>query len=410
MSLMDSLTPDVSCLIGLTAADMAAVAPIPMVHPARWYAAPDESAMAALNGTVVDGRVMAAVEVCGADLGRFMSLVAEDGVPFSDPFRSMFSDDGFYKAPVLDGNRKDYINDRLENALPVVAEDGSVTTVAAGKVRFGHSPETILYLEDLLEWHDRNEGTLVRFRLHDVVTDDGHTLLVAAGGVVPGVTWKQLEQIRHAEVSPEFVEVDESGTLEYIALSMVFYGNTNTSLPARAAKIRSVASKEATMSASTTTAAVQSVRRAEVSPGVTVEVHEAAVAALEDQVTTMGVRVAELESSIADLVSAMMGQIAPGRAHRSMLRTIGDLYEAVAERVRGTYEAPGLTYVWLQDVSIDASQAFFSVMDYEDGSERMFRESFTFDSATEVVSLTGDRAEVDRDVTYVEVIDTGAAI
>lgn len=405
---VDTLTADVSCLVGKTADQMEALAPIPMVHPERWYLPPGDDAIAGLNGTVVDGRVMASIEVCGPDTGRFMSMVAEDGVPFSDPFPSMFGD-GLLTAPTLDGNLKDYVNNRPENAMAVVREDGTVTAISAGKVRFGHSPDTILFLNDLLEWHDREEGTLLRFRLHDV-DHDGRQLLIAAGGVVPGLSWRQLEQVRHAEVSPEFIELDEEGTLQYIALSMVVFGNTNTtlSMAARAARhIRHV--KEAPMSA-TTNPAPPAVAKAGCSCGE--PDLEAARAALDDDAVEarfaalekLVERVDMMEAGIASIVETMMAQISPPGTDRAALKarieTMSGLYEAVSRELDETYGSAG-SWVWLADVSSDRTAAFFGVE--FDGEYHTYRESFTIDLEAATVSLSGDRVEVTREVTFSEV-------
>lgn len=409
---VDTLTADVSCLVGKTADQMEALAPIPMVHPERWYLPPGDDAIAGLNGTVVDGRVMASIEVCGPDTGRFMSMVAEDGVPFSDPFPSMFGD-GLLTAPTLDGNLKGYINNRPENMLAVVREDGTVTAISAGKVRFGHSPDTIVFLNDLLEWHDREEGTLIRYRLHDV-EHDGRQLLIATGGVVPGLSWRQLEQVRHAEVSPEFIELDEDGTLQYIALSMVVFGNTNTtldlSMAARAARhIRHVKEEipMTTTTANSTAAAVAkagcSCNEPEAEPARAAlddDAVEARFAALEK----LAERVDMLEAGMVSVVETMMAQISPPGTDRAALKarieTMSGLYEAVSRKLDETYGSAG-SWVWLADVSADRTAAFFEVE--FDGELHTYRESFAIDLEAATVALSGDRVEVTREVTFSEV-------
>lgn len=236
------MTTDVSCLIGERTAELASASFDMLAIPrAEWYGPPSEAEILTLDGTVLDGRVMAQIVLCGENAGQFQSLVAEDGVPFTNGYEDL-------PFPILAGADSRYINDRLENPLTVVDAAGRQSAIAAGKAGFMHSPDpsepggdAIETVEDLLQWHDREwatvamEAALVRYRLHEVV-HAGRTLLVARGSVVPGLTNGAVWALAQSEVSPEFIPVTDEATgatfLEYVALSHVFHGNTNTSLNA----------------------------------------------------------------------------------------------------------------------------------------------------------------------------------
>lgn len=228
---MDTLAPDATCMIGMTGAELTGPAPIPYVHPAHWYDPPGVDGLAALRANVVDNRVMLAVGICGQDVGRFQSLVAQDGIPFTFPYPDA-------AAPYLIDNNHAFINERYENTVATLAADGTQRNIAAGKGRFGHSSPALTDLGHILAFHDSDNGAMLRFRFHDVVDEDGRVLLVATGGVTSSImtadgtprptTWQDLDQLRQAEVSPEFLRVGSK--LYYLALSIVFSGNTNTDL------------------------------------------------------------------------------------------------------------------------------------------------------------------------------------
>ena len=232
-TLEDNLGADISCLLGVNAADIANdIAPIEFAQDWSWFEAPGDANIEAMRGAVIDNRAMMVVSVCGANIGQAQTLVAEDGVPFTGAYSGL-------PAPVLAGADFRFIHDRPENALQVVGADGEVVAISAGKAGPRHSPDDIESLDALLEWHDRigvdttfsDEGVLFRYRLH-IVEQDGHELLVARGGLVPGIRWADVFQVMQSEVSPEFipVETDDGVYLEYAALSLVFHGNTNTTL------------------------------------------------------------------------------------------------------------------------------------------------------------------------------------
>lgn len=228
-----ALTQDFSCMVGMTAQQMDGSPPIPAVHPAYWYEAPtDANLIKGARDLILDNRVMASITVCGPDVGRFVAVVAEDGVPFWGAYGSTI-------APRLDGHSKAMINDRNENAIPILKADGTLGETAAGKLRFGHSPDFMQTEEELEAFHADEDGALARFRLVDV-RQGSSTLLLAVGGVLPSVringnnrptTWADINQLSNAEVSPEWFETPD-GRMHYMALSIVAEGNTRTTLSA----------------------------------------------------------------------------------------------------------------------------------------------------------------------------------
>lgn len=214
---------DASCLIGRTAEQMAESPPIPALPKAEWF---DPPTQAELNLLAVD-RAMIDVTVCGPDIGKILGVVAIDGIPFRTPYGDLI-------APNLADVDVSEINDRRENLLRV-DRGGAIEETPAGKFRFGHSPDFLDTLEMLYAFHDQNEGTLARFRLYPA-TLAGKAALIMKGSVLasvlePGattprpITFADLDQLQHAETSPEWFE-DHKGRFSYIAHSFVREGNT----------------------------------------------------------------------------------------------------------------------------------------------------------------------------------------
>lgn len=215
---------DATCMIGRTAEDMGAAAPVRAVPPAEWFDVPTAEELAVLSVE----RQMLDVCVCGDEIGKIVGVVAVEGVPFRTSYGDLVS-------PMLSDVDVSEINDRAENLMRV-DRGGKIEEVPAGKFRFGHSPESFDELDMLRVFHAQNEGTLARFRLFPV-TIGGKRALVLKGSVLasvlePGassprpVTFADLDQLQHAETSPEWYE-NERGKFVYIAHSLVGEGNTN---------------------------------------------------------------------------------------------------------------------------------------------------------------------------------------
>ena len=413
------MTTDVSCLIGeRTEALAEEIFSMDVVPKASWYGPPTEDEILSLDGTVIDGRVMAQVVLCGENAGQFQSLVAEDGVPFTNGYEDL-------PYPILAGAEFGYINDRLENPITVVDADGNQISIAAGKSGFMHSPgpnepggEDIETIDDLLQWHDREwatvamEGGMARYRLHEV-EQDGKILLIARGSVTPGLTNGAVWAIAQSEVSPEFIPVEgEDGEtyLEYVALSHVFHGNTNTTLsasvvaklaammpkPAAAAKkfaslVRNVATtnrqpeSEPTMADQTNplkacgdTPCAPCAKKAE---DETVETNE------EPTVESLTAELEELRAERDELAEAQYAAIEVDVSPlKAAINLQSELREALQQVVSTTYGGDD-TYVWVCDIGSNDNNVFFTVETYTDNAYT----SATFQQAYQ---LTDDRLSV----------------
>lgn len=221
-------TDQIACRIDTTA-DLALPLGAPVVPPLEWFE------------ELPDGfhpSEMAYVDLCG-DVGRFATLVAEDGIPFTFPFNTP---GGVFDAPEFAGERLSseayYFNDRNENLLTVADRSGELVQIPAGAIGFGHSPDDIASFDQLYEWHDRDlsstwtgaalERALIRARIVEV--EDRY--LVAVGAVVPTVTVGEALSIYHAETSGEMGVVATATGAEVLqihGLSLVLAGNTRTS-------------------------------------------------------------------------------------------------------------------------------------------------------------------------------------
>ena len=417
------MTTDVSCLIGARTDELAEeIFAMDVVPKAEWYGPPSDAEVLALDGTVIDGRVMAQVVLCGENAGQFQTLVAEDGVPFTTGYEDL-------PAPILAGADSSYINDRLENPLAVLLADGSTESIAAGKAGFMHSPgpgepgaDDIETIDDLIQWHDREwataamEGVMTRYRLHEVV-QDGKTLLVARGSVMPGLTNGAVWAIAQSEVSPEFIPVEQDGEvfLEYVALSHVFHGNTNTTLSAKitagiptaavAAKkfslVRNVAStiKE---SGPVMAETLNTKKACGATPcGPCSGIAKVVIDDIVDVDALTAERDALLEANRALMLAEFSGIEIDTTPLKATINLAWELRDALSNELRATYDDGEGSYVWLEDVYADQPRVLFSVEDASD--VKMYRQDYSLSDDLLSVSLGGTRQRVAREVEYVDI-------
>lgn len=215
---------DEQCLLEVKPGDLNAPLGAPTIPPKEWFETIPDGA---------DPRLMVNVVFCGKDKGRFWTMMAEDSIPYNIPFPSL-------KAAMAAGAESYYMNNRLEAPLSVLNTEGKIEKIAAGPIGYGHSPATLETADALYKWHDREWGTaakerpLARARMLVVDGPAGNKCVVAAGALMPDVTWAEALAISRSEVSPEFVEIyNPAGELvgiEWITQTLVLQGNTQTSL------------------------------------------------------------------------------------------------------------------------------------------------------------------------------------
>lgn len=318
---------DVSCLLDRTAEQMAESPPIPQIPRFEHYDAPTQ---AELDGLAVD-RPMMAVTVCGPDIGKIVGVVAIEGIPFRTSYGSLVS-------PMLRDVDVTGINDRFENTM-ALNTGSAVVEMPAGKFRFGHSPEHLETLQDLQGFHDQNEGTLARFRLYPA-TLGGKRALILKGSVLASVlepgstmprptTFADLDQLMHAETSPEWFE-NYDGSFAYIAHSFVGEGNTNMFTDAeRAAKSQAVfvadvrrakpqetivATEEETPTVETAEVGCSSCdERTAEEAAAKAEAEQAHAAAQEERIAGLEAQLAAVTAETEGLVTYLMNASVPAR-------------------------------------------------------------------------------------------------
>lgn len=297
---------DASCMIGRTAEQMADQPPVPAVPPAEWFDPPTATELAALAAD----RPMIDVTVCGADIGKIIGVVAVEGIPFRTSYGDLVS-------PMLANVDVSEINDRRENMMRL-ERGGQIVEIPAGKFRFGHSPDYLDTLDLLHAFHDQNEGTLARFRLHPVELG-GRRALIMKGAVLasvlePGaalprpVTYADLDQLHHAETSPEWYE-NERGEFVYIAHSFVGEGNTNMFTDEERAAFRAELRKAKIVAEEPHSETVAGCTACEARDA---EAAAAEAEAAEQRIADMADRLARLEQDTAGIVEHLMTRAAAG--------------------------------------------------------------------------------------------------
>lgn len=423
-----------SCLLDATAADLTAHLGAPVVPDIAWLTEIPEAVRALPAGL----RTMGWVDMCG-DVGRFYSFVAEDGVPFTDAYGNIVS-------PIAAGARSYYMNERTENLMGV--RDGDeLTYIAAGPIGFGHSPESLLFDDELFDFHDRRnlaglDRPLARARLGV----EG-VIVYATGVLMPDVLFGEAVAILQSEVSPEFALIDDGPAtpayLEYLTLSLVKQGNTRTSQSManhrRRAAVRRVhrrADRQPTQGATpmhtNSTHTIITPGPADAAAAVSyepvegmdlgelrAEVAELAArlerqaqpppcncsAAVDDAAEAPDVaddlaeRVAVIEGELHGLIEFLMTPPPTVAAQRAAINTHNELRAALEAALSASYAATDV-YVYVVDVSEDNTTVYYEIG--SEGNARLFREEFTFATDQHEVTLAGSPVEVVREVEYID--------
>lgn len=390
------------CLLNVDTSDLDARAGAPVVPDITWMTEIPDAVRALPAGL----RTMAWVDLCD-DVGRFYSLVAEDGVPFTTPYPGV-------AAPIAAGARSYYMNERAENAMAVKQGD-DIAYIPAGPIGFGHSPESLLFEDEIFAFHDRRnlaglDRPLIRARLG--VEDD---IVYATGVLMSDVLMGEAVSILNSEVSPEFMLIDDGpGTpafMEYVTLSLVLQGNTRTSasMDAHRACVRKATRRKA-RSQPVTKGALTVPTKPEPTPsddpgGDLVETLAARVDALEtaasapSEPSPVEDRLASIESEVTGLVSFLMADVAATPIARAAINTQSELRKAIGQALHDAYATMDVG-VWLFDVSIDGATAYYEI---EGGDTiRMFREGFTVDAENHEVTLAGSPVEVVQETEYID--------
>jgi hypothetical protein len=229
------------CILQLNDENVDSIVPVPAPYPAAWFP------LSAAEFEPPEGWDPTRMNWFDCD-GRYISVLAEDGVPYTHPYPDM-------NAPVTLGAESYYMNERAELPVAVAALDGTVSDVPAGPLGVKHSPTTLKFVDELFAWHDRdlasntwngasNERAFVRARLIE-----WDKYLLAVGGLVQGVTQGELQMLQNLEVSPEFyvlADADGRKQMQIVTASFVKQGNSRTSASSnqsRRAEIRFVAAR-----------------------------------------------------------------------------------------------------------------------------------------------------------------------
>ena len=403
--------------------------------------------------------------------GRFISVVAEDGVPFTHSYPDL-------AAPMAVEADSYYMNHRAERPVPVMTADGLVRR-PAGTIGFKHSPDDLETLEAAFEWHDRDltegwdgaamERVLVRARLIEY-----NEFLLAVGGVVPTLTQGEASHIQNAEISGEFYILrNELGQprMQIVAPAFVIQGNTRTSASSaertRRASVRSfdkeaemptpaikkadtdesVPSRTWTMTGSeevldrveTLLAAIQWAGDVGHSTTYAIDIDgdgsdrmkldgatldQAALGEYLEDLADSGVE-PELIQTPTDIevagIAALRAENETLRAlasetivvdltplRQATIETTDELREALNSTVQETFGRGAGLYAWAMDIDLDLSQFRYGVED--NGVVSYFRDGFAFDAETHQVTLAGASVEVIMDTSWVDVtVDTPPA-
>jgi len=423
------------CLVDLDTATMSNE-PLgaPAVPQLAWFESLPEFA---------DPRNMAGVILCGADKGRFWTMIGEADVPYMSGY------DGI-EAPIADASTSYYMNERLENPLLVADASGAVVEIAAGPIGFGHSPDSIMTVDGVYEWHDREWGeaakerVIARARLFEVDGPEGR-VVVAAGALMPDVTWGEALAVMNSEVSPEFMGVfddasDDLVGIEWVTQTLVFQGNTRTSKSTDARVGRSSVRAELRCVRGSV-GQVARVRRAvkgllpvSSGKGAMMETIDDVVAAAK----AAGLDLAELRKAcgatpcgpcaakaaedegdgLSEVDQAAADALAEMTAERDALlneqydamqidttpvkaaiNTHSELRDAVSAAVYARYDTD-TTYSWVIDFMIDGNEVVFEVDSAE--GPKTWRQSFTLDTEAHTAELSGEPVQIARETQYID--------
>lgn len=424
---------DVSCIVDL---DTAAMANEPMgapaVPPKAWFDELPEYA---------DPRNMAGVGVCGDDKGRFWTMIGEADVPYSNVYDDV-------EAPLADASTSYYMNERAENPMVVLTADGETEEIAAGPIGFGHSPESIVTIDGLYEWHDREWGTaakerpLARARLFEVDGPDGNRVVVAAGALMADVTWGEALAVMNSEVSPEFMAVYEGDTvvgIEWVTQTLVFQGNTRTSkstderVETARAQIRriedaskeqisrlrrsinqtdtSVSTPEGGDQMKTTDDVIAALEAGEIDRAQIMKACGdtpcgpcAAAAAEEEEVDNETDMAAELAAVTAERDALLAAEYEAIEIDTTPLRSRINLQSekqaAVSTAIYDIYDT-GSSWSWFIDFVNDTDEVLFKIG--TESGQAMYKQTYTIDLESHTAELTGEPTKVVFDNTLIEV-------